>query len=358
MTRSLSIILLVLVAFGLIVLSSAGIVEGQKTFGSSYYFLKHQILYGVLPGLMLLFLFFRIDYKIWKKLSLPILFLVLLAMLMVFIPNFGYGIKGANRWLSIGGFSFQPSEFLKLSVIIYLAAWFGSRDERIKNKSYGVAPFFVVLIFIGLLLMLQPDIGTLVVITVISLAIYFFAGADAKHMVAIVAILAVAVSGLILLEPYRLNRIKTFLDPSLDPRGISYQVNQSHIAIGSGGMLGTGFGKSTQKFGFLPEVVNDSIFAVIAEELGFIGSAFTLGLFIILTSILIRITKNTRDKFGRLFVMGMCSWVIFQAFTNIMAVSGLAPLTGIPLPLISFGGTAMIATLAGMGIVLNIAKRA
>src|SRR3989344_2845199 len=261
MERRLLFITLILLVFGLVVLSSAGIVEGQKKFGLAYYYLNHQLLYGVLPGLLLMFLLAKIDYRLWKKMSLIILLGALFLMILVFMPKFGFGLKGATRWLSIGGISFQPSEILKLSLIIYLAAWFGNRDQRMRNWTYGMAPFFIVLSFVGLLLAFQPDIGTLIIATLISLALYFFAGSDIKHIAIIGLIILTVLIGVVIIEPYRLNRIKTFLDPSLDPKGISYQLNQSLIAIGSGGMFGNGFGKSTQKFGFLPEDTNDSVFA-------------------------------------------------------------------------------------------------
>lgn len=357
MARRLILIVFLLLIFGLIVLSSAGIVEGQKKFGSAYYYLNKQILYGVLPGIFLFFLFSKIDYRFWRKISLLVLFVSLVFMILVFVPDVGVGLKGANRWISIGGWSFQPAEILKLALVIYLAAWFGGRDERIKNWSYSTAPFFVVLLFAGLLLAMQPDVGTLAVVVLIALGVYFSAGSNLKHLFAMFAIFLVAVAGLIFVEPYRFNRIKTFLDPSLDQKGISYQLNQSLIAIGSGGIFGNGFGESTQKFGFLPEVVNDSIFAVVVEELGFVGAMTLLSMFIFLSHTLISIAKNTPDKFGPLLVMGINTWIIGQAFINIAAVSGLAPLTGIPLPFVSHGGTAIMTLMAGLGIVLNIAKR-
>ncbi len=357
MVKALLFITLVLLVFGLVVLSSAGIVEGQKKFGSSYYYLNHQ-LFGVAIGLAAMFILSKIDYKFWKKVSLPILLGALFVLALVFIPPFGHGLKGANRWINVAGFSFQPSELLKLGLIIYLAAWFGNRDERIRNWTYGMAPFFLVLSFVAALLALQPDIGTLIVVTLISLAIYFFAGSRLKHLAIIGVVIAVVLVGMIWLEPYRFNRIKTFLDPSFEPQGISYQLNQSLIGIGSGGMFGVGFGKSTQKFGFLPEVIHDSIFAIVVEELGFVGASFLVGLFLLFTFLMVWTANNISDKFGKLLIMGMATWVIGQAFLNIMAISGLAPLTGIPLPFVSYGGTAMMTILAGMGIVLNIARRA
>ena len=357
MEKRLLFITFVLLVFGLVVLSSAGIIDGDKKFGDSYYYLKKQLLYGVLPGLLLFFLFSKVDYRFWKKVSFIILFGSLLLMIFVFVPDIGIGLKGASRWVSIAGWSFQPAEILKLSLVIYLAAWFGGRDERAKNWAYSSAPFFVVLSFVGLLLAMQPDVGTLVVVVLTALGVYFAAGSSLKHLFAVVAIFVIAVAGLIFIEPYRFNRIKTFLDPSLDPRGISYQLNQSLIAIGSGGLFGNGYNESTQKWGFLPEVVNDSIFAIVVEELGFVGAIALIGLFIYLCYILISIAKLTSDRFGRLLVVGMSTWIVGQVFINIAAVSGLVPLTGIPLPFVSHGGTAIITLLTGLGIVSNIARK-
>ena len=357
MTKVLTWNILILISVGLVVLSSAGIIDAQKKFGSSYYYLNHQLLFGVLPGLVLMFLFSKIDYKVWRKISLLMLFGVLVLMVMVFIPRFGLGLKGASRWINLVGFTFQPSELLKISLIIYLAAWFGGRDQRLKNWVYGMAPFFLVLSFVAVLLALQPDVGTLIVVSIIALGLYFAAGVSMKQFFAVILVLLVGVAGLIVIEPYRFNRIKSFINPSVDPRGISYQVNQSMISNGSGGLFGVGFGRSTQKYGFLPEVVHDSIFAVLAEELGLIGSAIIIALFLFLSFNLTRIAGRVSDKFGMLLVMGINIWIMSQAFINIAAMSGLAPLTGIPLPFISYGGTAMISLLAGLGIVLNVSKR-
>jgi len=355
--RKLLAIILVLIIFGLVVLSSAGIVDGQKKFGSPYYYLTHQLLYGVIPGLAGMFILSRINYRFWKKISLFILIGALALMIMIFVPTFGHGLKGATRWINLGMFSFQPSEVLKISLIIYLAAWFGNRDERTKKWSYGMLPFLIVLSFVALLLFLQPDIGTLIVVSIISLGIYFLAGPSYKQFVGILLILFLGLSAIVVVEPYRFERLKSFWDPSVDPRGSSYQINQSLISIGSGGLFGVGYNNSSQKQGgFLPEVIGDSIFAIIAEELGLIGSAVTIGLFGVLCFFMISIAKNASDKFGSLLVMGVNVWIMSQAFVNIAAISGLVPLTGIPLPFISYGGTAIAVLLSGMGIVFNVAK--
>lgn len=357
MRKKLVWIILVMLAFGLVMLSSAGIVDGQKKFGSPYYYVKHQFLFGILPGLALAYLLSKIDFRLWRKVALPILFGALGLMILVFVPGFGLALKGARSWIHVGGYTFQPAEFLKLALVIYLAAWFGGRDDRTKNWTYGLVPFFAVLGFIALLLMRQPDVGTLGIVIAIALGIYFVAGIAWKDLAILIAAGALLLAGLIWAAPYRIDRIKAFLDPSIDPRGISYQVNQSLIAIGSGGLFGVGFGHSTQKFGFLPETVGDSIFAIIVEELGYVGGLFTIGLFLALSYLLSGIARQSGDRFAALYVMGVNTWIVSQAFVNIAAVSGIGPLTGLPLPFISYGGTALIALLASLGIVLNIAKK-
>lgn len=356
MAKSLIWTTLILVVFGLVMLSSAGIIDAQKKFGDSYYYPKHQLFFSIIPGLVLMFFLSKIRYRLWKKLSFLILFAALVLMGLVFLPGYGFGLKGATRWINISGFVFQPSETLKLALVIYLAAWFSGHKERVRNWIFSGAPFFIVLGIMGAMLALQPDIGTLIVVTVISLGLYFVAGVDFKKFVSLILVLLILLSVLIWIEPYRFERVKTFLNPSEDTRGSAYQINQALISIGSGGLFGVGYGKSTQKFGFLPEVVSDSIFAIIAEELGYIGSILTISLYIFLSFILIRIAKRADDRFGMLLVTGMNIWICGQAFINIAAISGLAPLTGIPLPFISYGGTSTIALLAGMGIVLNVAN--
>ncbi len=346
-----------LIIFGLAVLSSAGIVDAQKKFGTSYYYFYHQLLYGILPGLLIAYVVSRIKYDIWRKLALPILFGALLLTALVFVPSLGYGAKGAVRWINLRGFVFQPAEVLKLSLIIYFAAWFGSRYDRLKSWVYGVAPFFILLGFVTLLLALQPDIGTLLIAGLIALGMYFVAGVNMKQLGGIIFVAIAAVSILTVSSSYRRERILTYIHGGdHDPRGSSYQVNQAAIAIGSGGIFGVGFGHSTQKFGFLPEPVGDSIFAIIVEELGLLGGLFTMVLFVALSWTLTRIAIGVSDPFARLFVSGVNIWIMGQAFVNIAAISGLAPLTGIPLPFISYGGTATIALLVALGIVYNIAE--
>ncbi len=355
--RFLIYLTLLLVVLGLIILSSAGVVEGQRSFDSAYFFLTHQLLYGVLPGLLAFFILSRIDYDLWRRFALPVLFFAIILMIMVFVPNFGQVINGARRWLNIGIISFQPAEFLKLSLVIYLSAWFTSQQKKNKgNLAYALVPFLIVLIFIALLLVLQPDFGTLGLLILIALALYFFSGAPLKHLVILLIIFGIALGSLSIVSPYRFNRLKTFLDPTQDTLGSAYHINQALIAIGSGGIFGVGFGQSQQKHNFLPEVVGDSIFAVVVEELGLVGGVFVITLFLVLFFTLIRIAHRSNDEFARLFVLGVVVWIVGQAFINICAISGVIPLTGLPLPFISFGSSSLVSVLMGLGIVVSVSK--
>ena len=356
--RKLLYTLFALIIFGLIMIASAGISVSRVRFGDPYYFFKHQLLYGVLPGLAVLYVTQKINYNFWKKISFPFFIVSLILLVMVFVPGFESRIYGASRWLKLGIFSFQPSEMLKLSIIIYLAAWLESRNEKVSDFYEGLVPFFSIVGIISFLLIKQPDIGTLGAIILIAVSIFFVSGAKLKHLI----LMGTAGIGVFLVliktEAYRLNRLLVFLHPELDPRGVGYQINQALLAIGSGGVFGVGLGHSLQKFNYLPEPVGDSIFAIIGEELGLVGCLFLLGLFIYLAIRALRIAKSAPDQFSRLMATGIVSWIIFQAFINIAAISGLMPLTGIPLPFISYGGTSIIFLLAAMGILLNISKYA
>ena len=344
-----------LVFFGLAMVYSAGIVDSQKHFGTAYHYISRQILFGALPGLILYFVISRIDYRKLRGWARGFLVLALVATAGVFVPGIGYAVRGSFRWISIGPISFQPSEFLKLGLVLYFAAWFGQRRVASHN-TYALIPFLLVLAFAVLLIAKQPDYGTLVVIAAIILALYFFAGAKLSQFVGIVAGMAILLSILFVVSPHSLNRIKTFFNRDNDTQGISYHINQSLIGIGSGGMFGLGFGQSQQKLRFLPEPVGDSIFVIVVEELGFVGAAAVLGLFVILAGTLIIIARAAPDDFGRLFVLGLAVWVIGQSFVNIAAISGMIPLTGLPLPFISFGSSSLVALLAGFGVARNVAN--
>ena len=350
--------ILALIVFGLIMIASAGVAYSRTRFGDSYYFFKHQLFYGVLPGFLMLYICQKINYNFWKKIAFLFFAASVFFLILVFIPGFESRIYGASRWLKLGAFSFQPSEMLKLSIIIYLAAWLESRTEKIKDFYEGLMPFLAIVGLISFLLIKQPDIGTLSVIILIAMSIFFISGAKISHIFFIAAAGMAALFALVKLESYRMNRFLVFLHPEIDPKGIGYQINQALLALGSGGIFGVGLGHSFQKFNYLPEPVGDSIFAIIGEELGIIGTVFLVILFVFFVVRGLRIAQNAPDRFSKLAAVGIVAWVVSQAFINMAAISGLMPLTGIPLPFISYGGTSIIFLMMGIGILLNISKYA
>lgn len=345
-----------LIVLGLIILASASVVMGKERFGESYYYLRHQLIYGLFGGLVLGFVVYRIDYKVWKKLSLPLFLLGFLLLLLVFIPNFGYSYGGAVRWIKLGDFSLQPSEIIKLGFILYLAAWLERKETSIKDFSEGFFPFVFVVGLVGIALIFQPDISTLGIITLSALTIFFLAGAKIFHLSLLILGGLGLLWGLVKIAPYRMARFITFFNPQVDPQGISYQINQALLAVGSGGILGRGLGLSFQKHNFLPEPIGDSIFAIWAEEMGLVGGVIIVLLFLIFVWRGFTISKKCPDKFGELLAAGITSWIGLQAFINIASIIGLIPLTGLPLPFISYGGSALIVSMAGVAMLLNISK--
>jgi len=347
-----------LLVFGLVMIASAGVVYSEGHFGDQYYFFKRQLLFGILPGLLACYICQKINFRYWRKISIPLFFISLVGLVLVFVPGMGNKLYGASRWLQLGPISFQPSEMAKLAIIIYLAAWLESRgSHRVRDFFEGFLPFIGIMALIGFLIIKQPDMGTLGVIVLTMLVMFFSSGSRISHLFWMAV---TGISGFLVLiktEPYRFNRLLTFLNPGLDPRGIGYHINQALLAVGSGGILGLGLGHSRQKFYYLPEPVGDSIFAIIGEELGLIGALVLVILFLTFALRGIKISKNSPDNFGKLLGIGITSWIIFQAFVNVSAIIGIIPLTGVPLPFISYGGTSVVFLLAGVGILLNISKQ-
>lgn len=347
-----------LVVFGLIMISSASVSLSFDKFGEGYYYVKHQILYGLIPGIFLLIVFAFIDYRLWRRLALGLLVFSIILLVLVFIPGIGADYGSAKSWLYVFGVSFQPAELVKLTFLIYLATWLESRGKKkAGDVSEGLIPFLSVLGIIALLLILQPDLGTMTIIILFSLVVYFIGGAKLTHLLGIGVASIFGLLILIKIAPYRTARFMTFLHPELDPQGIGYHINQAFLAIGSGGFWGRGFGMSRQKFQYLPEVAGDSIFAIIAEELGFVLSIILIAAFLYLMYRGFKIAQNSPDSFAKLLVVGVISWIMIQAFVNIGAMVGLLPLTGVPLPFISYGGTAIAVLLAACGIVINISRK-
>lgn len=345
----------VILVFGLIMLSSASTVVGFQKFADPNYFLKHQALFGVAIGLVAFFVTSKLNYNVWRKYAVPLAAITVVLLVLVLIPGIGVSVLGAQRWIGIGGLTFQPSELAKLSFILFLAAWLEKRTDR-DLAAAGLMPFIALLGIIGILIMLQPDLGTMTVIGAVAIMVYFTADAPLKHFGWILAGSAGLLALLIKIAPYRAARLSVFLNPELDPLGVGYHINQALLALGSGGLFGLGLGHSRQKYNYLPEVAGDSIFAIIGEELGFILAAAVILLFAAVILRGLKIARKAPDKFAKYVVVGVMSWMGFQAFVNIGAMLSLVPLTGITLPLVSYGSSSVITILAGLGIVVNISK--
>lgn len=347
-----------MILFGLIVLLSASSPDGYQKFGDSYYFVKHQIIFGLIPGIAGMIAFSRVPYLFWKKHAWNLLLVSIGLLLLVFIPGFSAGFGTSHSWVTIGGlFSIQPSEIAKLTFLFYLAGWLSSRDERgVRDVQTGLVPFLLVLGAIALLMVLQPDTGSMTILAAMSLVVYFVAGAPLAYVGGLIAAGLAGISLLIAITPYRAARFTTFLHPELDPKGIGYHINQALLALGSGGFFGFGYGHSRQKFQYLPEVAGDSIFAVVGEEMGFLVATALIGAFLFLLWRLLEIAKRAPDKFGRFVVVGVAAWIVIQAFENIASMVALMPITGVPLPFISYGGTSLAILMSAVGVVLNISK--
>ena len=387
----LIIVTVILIILGIIILTNVSAPLSLERFGTTYYFLNHQLLFGLLPGLILAFLAFRIRLDFLKKWAPLLLLINLILLALVFLPGLGFEFRGAARWINLGPISFQPSEFLKLTFILYLAAWLASpvRNQRFSNgasrplhqragrghfsqtrcpalsgkgrggwwEGRSLLAFLIVIGIISLLLIFQPDISTLGIIILVAGLMYFLAKTPLWQSFLIIFIIATFLFSLIKLAPYRAARFLVFFDPAVDPMGIGYQIKQALIAVGSGGISGLGLGMSQMKFGFLPQSIADSIFAIFAEETGFIGSTLLIFLFLIFFWRGFRIGKLSQDKFSQLTAWGITIWICLQSFINIGAMIEVLPLTGIPLPFISYGGSALVAELVGVGILLNILRQ-
>ncbi|TSC70730.1 MAG: Stage V sporulation protein E Required for spore cortex synthesi [Parcubacteria group bacterium Gr01-1014_46] len=350
------ILILILVIGGYLIFRSAslGLLSKQPIKYAGVAF--NQTVYGLILGSLFCFITSKIDYKIYRKFAFFIFIASILVTLAVFIPGLGFEHGGAQRWIRVGTFSFQPSEFLKIGFVIFLSAWMASVKDRVQNFKYGLIPFAGLASLVGVILLLQPDTDTFLITIFAGTAIYLASGGRWKHILILGLCAVLGVALLAWQRPYIKNRINTFINPAADSLGSGYQIQQSLIAIGSGGVFGRGFGQSIQKFNVLPEPIGDSIFAVAAEEFGFVGATGIILVFILFTVRGLKIASKIPDNFGRLMVVGIVIMISTQAFVNIGAMVGVLPLSGITLPFISHGGTALFMTLAEVGIVLNISK--
>jgi len=346
---------LALLAVGLIMVFSASPSMGLK-YGDAFYYIKRHLFY-LLLGMLALYYGLHLELENLKNKSLPILILSILLLGAVFVPGIGRKVLGASRWIELGLLSFQPSELVKFSMVLFLAKWFSEKKDLIQNFAQGVVFPLFIFILISLLIMKQPDLGTVVVLGATIFSMLFIAGARIGHLLALGGVGVAGIIALSIATPYRLRRLVAYLNPWRDPQGIGFQIIQSLLAVGSGGLLGLGLGASRQKFFYLPQQFTDFIFAILCEELGFIGGAGVVVLFVIFAARGFRIAFSTSNLFKGLLAAGIVSWLTLQALTNILVVLGLVPTTGIPLPFISYGGTATIINLFAVGVVLNISKK-
>lgn len=344
-----------LLIFGIVMIFSASSVTAFSKYGDSFYYLKRQILWALI-GLSFLVFFANRDYHQIRRWLRPFLLITLISLAVVLIPGVGKVAGGARRWIDVGLVRFQPSEFAKLSIVVYAASLLARREEEIKEFKKLLFPLFVpLLLIIGVLVMLQPDLGTIFTIFLSVFVLLFLSGARISHLLGIGGTGVLTVAILILSESYRRQRFLSFLNPWKNPQGSGFHIIQSLIAFGSGGISGMGLGMSRQKFFYLPAAHTDFIFAIIGEELGLIGSLFVVLMFLFITVIGVRTALRARDQFGKLLAAGIVSVIACQALINMGAVTGIIPITGIPLPLVSFGGSSLLFSLSGIGILLNVA---
>lgn len=347
---------LLLLIFGLIMVASASVIKGFQEFGDRYYYAKHQFVYGVLPGLVLFLIASKVYYRRWIKLSLPFFILGIIGLIVILVTSSTFYHGGATRWIALGSYTFQPSELVKMFFIIYLAAWLDKKGGNINNANSTLFPFLAILGILGFLIIAQPNLGMLGIVTISALALYYISGVKLLHVFTLIILGISALAIFIKIEPYRLQRLMTFLNPEADVLNAGYQINQAVIAIGSGGLFGLGLGQSRQKYNYLPEPFGDSIFAITGEELGFIGLVALIILFLVFIWRCFAIAKSAPDNFGKLLVSGITFILAVQFFMNIAAITQFMPLTGVPMPFISYGGSALVSALFGVGIIVNVSK--
>ncbi len=352
----LLIIILILVIGGFFIFSSASLgllAREGASFGTVAF---TQFFFGIVGGGIAMLITSNIYYRNWREYAFYIFVATAIFTLVLLIPGVGKEMGGATRWIDLGFTTIQPSELLKIGFIIYIATLLSGTHKQIETWRYGVLPFLAVIFVTGAIVLSLPDTDTFLIMVSAGVAMFVVAGANWKH------ILLLGLSSIVLLavvafnRAYVMERITTFINPSEDPLGSGYQIQQSLIAVGTGGWFGRGYGQSIQKFEYLPEPIGDSIFAVYAEEFGFVGATILIILLAFFTFRGFKIATQSSDVFGMLLVVGFMTLIVSQSFLNIAAMIGIAPLSGLPLPLISHGGTALFTTLAGLGIVLNVSK--
>lgn len=344
-----------LLGIGIVMVYSSSAVSAYVNFHDSYYFLKRQLLW-VTFGIIAMFFVMTVDYHWWRKIAKPILLFTLILLILVLVPGLGKVVNGARRWLGFGSVYLQPSEFAKLSMVLFSAEYLTMRQDKITYFTKGLLPQLGVLLIVFGLILKEPDLGTSLSIAGTVFILLYTAGAKISHLASLGLAGIVGIVIAIIVEPYRLRRLLAFSNPWADPLDTGYHIIQSLYAIGSGGLFGVGLGRSREKFLYLPEPHTDFIFAILGEELGLIGTITVVVLFFLFAWRGYKIALSARDIYGSILAAGITTMIILQAIMNIAVVTASMPVTGIPLPFISFGGSSLIFTLAGVGILLNISR--
>lgn len=349
-------IVITLVILGVIMFTSASLGILAKNEAKFYSVLAGQFIFGLLGGSVALYFGYKIPYKFWRDYSLPLFIGSIILTALVFIPGLDFSHGGARRWVSIFGYTFQPVEFLKIGFIIYFAAWLSWAKGRVRDFKFSILPLSIFLGVIALVLLKQPDTKSLILITVTALSLLFVSGAPLKYILGIMAVSILAFGILIFFKPYLMERVNTFFNPSENSTTSSYQLQQSLIAIGSGGSFGRGLGQSIQKFNYLPEPQGDSIFAVVGEEFGFFGTFVLICFYLAFAMRGFWIAVRAPDPFSKFLVLGFIIMIIAQSFMNIASITGVFPLTGVPLVFMSHGGTSLLLSLGMIGVILNVSQ--
>lgn len=349
------VITLILICIGIVMIYSASGVFSWERNKDSFFFLKRHIAFVVI-GFLLGFLCMTIDYRKLRDYAKPILIVSLALLVLVLIPGLGREVSGARRWFRFKFISFQPSELVNLAMIIYIADFISRKGNLIKSFWKGFAPPVCILGFTSILILLQPDLGTTVSLAAVVFIMLFIAGVRSTYLVSMFLASIPFLYLLIFSVPYRRARILAFINPWLDPKGSGFQIIQSQIAIGSGGIFGTGLGHSKQKLFYLPAAHTDFIFSIIGEELGLLGTVCVIALFIIFIHLVIKVIKNTSDKFGYFLCVGLAAMICFKAIVNIGVSCGMFPTKGLPLPFISYGGSSFVFDMISVGLILNVAR--
>ena len=353
-----AVLALLVVGIDMVYSASYVLAHNSPLYGSDTYFLERQVLWAALGGVLQV-LTARADYHFWQRVSLPMLAGAIVLLVVVLVPGLGHEEYGAQRWLHLGPLPLiQPSEFAKLAVVLYFADWLSRKGEQVRDLTYGSVPFAIILAVVVALVVVQPDMGTSFVMAASAVAVFFVAGAHLGHFAGGLAVGAVALTVLIEESGYRLSRFSAFLDPQADPLGGGWHTIQTQIALGSGGIFGLGLGESRQKFYWMPGAHTDAIFAVVGEELGFLGCLALILLFALLAYRGYQIALRAPDQFGSLLAVGATSMLVFQAAVNIGVVTSLLPFTGITLPFISSGGSSLLVSMVAVGWLLSVSRQA